>query len=265
MLIGISGKIGSGKDTVGSVIQYLSSDFSNHYPLTEWIGRSNNQSSWEIKKFAGKLKQITAILTGCKISDLESQIFKDSKLSHEWNYVIGPGQEPLPVSHYEKDEEFIQNKDRYTQHYTYRKMLQLLGTNALRNVIHENVWVNALFADYKIQGYDTTDCPRTVGRTLVVDNGPIYPNWIVTDMRFPNELKAIKDRNGITIRVNRDLKIKERQIGASEFVANQVLNSLHPSETALDNAKFDYVIDNNGTIEELVEKVREILIKEKVI
>ena len=39
----------------------------------------------------------------------------------------------------------------------------------------------------------------------------------------------------------------------------------HPSETALDNHSFDYTIDNNGTIEELIEKVREILIKEKVI
>jgi len=35
--------------------------------------------------------------------------------------------------------------------------------------------------------------------------------------------------------------------------------------TALDNATFDYIIDNNGTIEELIIKVKEILIKEKII
>ena len=39
----------------------------------------------------------------------------------------------------------------------------------------------------------------------------------------------------------------------------------HPSETALDDYQFDYVIDNNGTIEELIEKVKVILIKEKLI
>lgn len=39
----------------------------------------------------------------------------------------------------------------------------------------------------------------------------------------------------------------------------------HESETALDDATFDYTIDNNGTIEELIEKVREILIKDKLI
>ena len=39
----------------------------------------------------------------------------------------------------------------------------------------------------------------------------------------------------------------------------------HISETALDDAKFDYVIENNGTIEELIEQVKKILIKEKII
>ena len=39
----------------------------------------------------------------------------------------------------------------------------------------------------------------------------------------------------------------------------------HISETALDNAKFDYVIENDGTIEELIEQVKKILIKEEII
>lgn len=75
-----------------------------------------------------------------------------------------------------------------------------------------------------------------------------YPNWIITDMRFPNELKAVKNKNGITIRVNR---------------VNLIENN-HPSETSLDSATFDYVIDNNGTIEELIQKVRIILQREKL-
>ena len=31
----------------------------------------------------------------------------------------------------------------------------------------------------------------------------MYPNWIITDVRFPNEADAIKGRGGIIIRVNR--------------------------------------------------------------
>jgi hypothetical protein len=36
-------------------------------------------------------------------------------------------------------------------------------------------------------------------------------------------------------------------------------------ETALDEAKFDYEIINNGSIEDLVEKVKEILTKQGII
>ena len=39
----------------------------------------------------------------------------------------------------------------------------------------------------------------------------------------------------------------------------------HESETALDNYQFDYEIDNNNTVEELIEKVKEILIKEGIL
>lgn len=36
-------------------------------------------------------------------------------------------------------------------------------------------------------------------------------------------------------------------------------------ETALDDCEFDYHIDNSGTIEDLIEKVREILVNEKLL
>ena len=43
-------------------------------------------------------------------------------------------------------------------------------------------------------------------------------------------------------------------------------NDFHESETALDNYEgFDYVIDNNSDIQSLIEHVKTILIKEKII
>jgi hypothetical protein len=81
-----------------------------------------------------------------------------------------------------------------------------------------------------------------------------YPSWLITDMRFPNELKAIKDKGGISIRVNRHNHPNDINP-----------NTEHPSETALDNEEFDYVIDNNGTIEELIEKVKVVLKHSKII
>jgi dephospho-CoA kinase len=42
-------------------------------------------------------------------------------------------------------------------------------------------------------------------------------------------------------------------------LVEQIEIDSHPSETVLDTySDFDYVIDNDGTIEELIEKVKEI-------
>lgn len=81
-------------------------------------------------------------------------------------------------------------------------------------------------------------------------NNLIYPSWCITDVRFPNEVKAIKEKEGIVIRINRE----------SDY------NSTHFSETALDDYEdFDYTIDNNNCIDCLIEKVKEILKHEKII
>jgi hypothetical protein len=233
MIIGINGKIGSGKDTVGSIIQYLTSTDSSgkalgHIKLGYAIKGYHN-STFEIKKFAGKLKQTASLLTGISVEKFEDQEFKMINLSDEWSSLQQSGRSKvlLPM--------------------TVRTFLQKLGTEAMREGLHTNVWVNALFADYKplkVRSADSFDLETYDGK---------YPKWIITDMRFPNEMEAVKARKGITIRVVRN-QIK---------TGNLVLE--HPSETALDNAKFDYEIINDGTIEDLIEKVKEILIKENII
>lgn len=58
-------------------------------------------------------------------------------------------------------------------------------------------------------------------------------------MRFPNELEAVKSRGGITVRVKREKAVPRAR-------------QLHESETALDGAQFDFTIDNNGSLEDLV-------------
>ena len=210
-LIGINGKIGSGKDTVGKIIQHLTSNwFDEEFVDTHML---DIRSSWEIKKFAGKLKQIASLLSGIPVKRFEDQEFKQKQMSEGWEM-------------------------------TYREFLQKLGTEAMRNGLHTNVWVNALFANYNAIGYKYKDCDYKV-----IQGKWEYPNWIITDLRFPNEIEAIVERKGITIRVNRP--------GIS------LLD--HPSETSLDNAEFDYTIVNDSTIEDLVIKVREILVKEKII
>lgn len=282
MIIAISGKIGSGKDTVGKIIQYL--ELQSTYPnvwknnsFEKFLDFPNShtwESNFEIKKFAGKLKQIVSILTGIPVGDLEKQEVKDRVLEEEWDRKIGGIFEPNNVGGL--TEVFKIEK------MTVRQLLQKVGTDAMRNVIHPDVWVNALFADYKSkfadkEGFTTYDKiedaqGNDTGITVKLKDNPLFepthfPNWIITDCRFPNELEAVKKRNGITIRVNRKNINTVSPIGTPIEVDRAIssLPSTHPSETALDNATFDYVIDNNGTIEELIEKVKQILINEKII
>lgn len=97
-----------------------------------------------------------------------------------------------------------------------RELLQRLGTEAGRQVLGENVWVDAAF---------NVEADKIV----------------VSDCRFPNEAQAVKDRGGVVTRITR------YNVGP----ANQ-----HPSETSLDDWPFDYQIQNNSTLEEYREKVR---------
>lgn len=191
MLIGISGKIGSGKDTAAELFQEL-------YP----------GANFEIKKFAGKLKQIATMLTGIPTEKFEEQEFKQTYLGKEWSKFTTSGEFGDIVTE---------------EKMTVRDLLQKLGTEAMRVGLHENVWVNATMADYNVE-----------------------KNWIITDVRFPNEAWAVKQK-GILIRINRD---------------NLPVSSNHPSETSLDNfSHFDFVIDNNGSIEDLRKKLSALTLK----
>ena len=120
MIIGINGKIGSGKDTVGSIIQYLTLCKKHNItdlPYDEFVNSAGWLPHWQIKKFAGKLKTIGSILTGIPVEKFEDQEFKKQQMPTGWGM-------------------------------TYREFLQKLGTEGMRVGVHTNVWVNALFSDY---------------------------------------------------------------------------------------------------------------------
>ena len=282
MLIGISGKISSGKDTVGKIIQYLvwkSRVEKGELPLSVYsfsdfareTSFGKNQSGFEIKKFADKLKDFVCILIGCTREQLEDQEFKNKELGEEWNcYIFNNGKKEELTLNYNIAKTLSADNRIISRILTPRLLLQLLGTDCIRNKVHPNAWVNALFADYKYEIHRSEVPTRAAG---FIDQH-VYPNWIITDMRFPNELEAIKSRGGITIRVNRpkppcgDVQFNGTQEEWEELVKrNKEQNAKfnHPSETALDNSEFDYTIDNNGTIEDLIHTVSLILKREKII
>ena len=267
-LIGIGGKANSGKDLVGKIIQYLTAKYTSE-EILDILSKDgdylllpfSDETNWKIKKFADKLKDIVCLLIGCTRQQLEDRNFKEKELGEEWGVwkvIRQDGTQFGRISANKKDAEFtlsicsFSNCQVVFEKMTPRKMLQQVGTDLFRNQLHPNTWTNATFANYKPIKDNLLD-----GEIRVVRNEDlIYPNWIITDVRFPNELEAIKKHNGITIRINR---------GLVERTGKLIQEPEHISETALDDAKFDYIIENDCTIDDLIEKVREILIKENII
>lgn len=124
-----------------------------------------------------------------------------------------------------------------------RGLLQRLGTECGRGVISDTIWVDAaLGGSCTCNGEQANVCHDIRNEPHIVG----CPRWgmpkniVVTDVRFPNEVKAIKDRGGMVIRISRE------GVGP----ANN-----HPSETALDDYKFDAIITNT-TVEKLHRKIR---------
>jgi hypothetical protein len=256
MILAISGKSQSGKDTVGKIIQYLTHCRNDKTTWEEWqLLQNTKMCDWKIKKFADKLKDIVCLLIGCTREQLEDETFKNTELGPEW------------IQCFNSDYDLIEEKDydeeigHFSEYLTPRKLLQLIGTECGRNIIHPNIWVNALMGEYEpIWKHSRLKI------TIPYDKEDIdvdYPNWVITDVRFPNEADAIKQRDGIIIRVNKNKEQLLRDKGI--HIPKHLLTPEHESETALDNAEFDYVIDNNGTIEKLIEQVKYILVKEKII
>jgi hypothetical protein len=244
-LIGISGKIGNGKDLLFDVINYIVTE--DYWTSFEHYMHESTPVDlvYQNKKFAGILKDIACKLIGCNVSQLEDRKFKEKELGEEWWYCVADDGSYIP---------YVQNlhegKVVNLVKLTPRKLLQLLGTEAGRQIIHPNIWVNALFADYKKEWNGKTFFAHGIGRE-VREN--VFPNWIITDVRFPNEAKAVKDKGGIMIRINRP--------GTESHCGGQ-----HLSETSLDAYdKFDYLIENDGTVQDLIDKVKSLNIVERIL
>ena len=196
---------------------------------------SIESSNYQIKKFADKLKDIACLLIGCTREHLEDREFKEKELGEKWwRYKIHDGSvfRWATLEEYNKEGKY----QKFIVKLTPRKLLQLLGTECGREILHPNIWVNALFADYSDRQFRGSTYESQISK------------WIITDCRFPNEAQAIVDRGGIVIRVNRY---------DENGMPYKTLNN-HPSETSLDNYEFDHVINNNGSIEELIEKIKQL-------
>lgn len=102
-----------------------------------------------------------------------------------------------------------------------RQMMQTLGTEWGRNLVHPDVWL--LLAKQKL-----------------LEKGP---GMVISDVRFENEAAWVRKVGGMIIHVQRDA-----------LAVNP-----HSSEAGVEVAASDAIINNFGTLEELQERVKDLV------
>lgn len=126
---------------------------------------------------------------------------------------------------------------------TPRWVLQYWGTEVCRKTFHDDIWIASL--ENKL-------------RTS-------KDNIVVSDVRFPNEIKAIKNLGGKIIWVKRgelpswyDTAVSANS-GSNLHINEMKMNQIHASEWAWVGTSFDHEVTNDGTIDDLYKKIELII------
>jgi hypothetical protein len=132
---------------------------------------------------------------------------------------------------------------------TPRLMLQLWGTEVCRRGFHDDIWIASL--ENKLRNSQD--------------------DIVITDCRFPNEIKSIKAAGGKIVRVVRGPEPDwyDAAVSANRgpdgnptwSLSTEKLQRLgiHASETAWVGTKFDVVLDNNSTLDDLYHQVKRLV------
>ena len=134
-------------------------------------------------------------------------------------------------------------------HLTPRWVLQYWGTEVARKAFHDNIWIHSV--EYKLS--------------------TISDNVVISDVRFPNEIKSIKDVGGMVIRTHRGPDpewyhaaeiVNKGPTKNLSWASNKAFldnYKIHVSETSWIGTDFDAILDNDGTIDDLYSQINQLL------
>ena len=131
---------------------------------------------------------------------------------------------------------------RFNKEFSPRLALQLMGTEAGRGVFHEDIWIHSL------------------EKRLKEDK-----DYVIADVRFPNEIAAIRNMGGKVLRVKRGenpewyLAAIDQNTKDNCKDMEQNYPSVHYSEWAWVGSALDGVVDNNCNLENIPKRVDQML------
>ena len=128
-----------------------------------------------------------------------------------------------------------------------------------------------LFPEEFVQNDKPVDLLQWLGKTMRQRNPDVWinklttmiqltkdpvPNLVVTDVRYPNEVQALKKLGFTIVKVQVPVEVSIERCKATEVNFTEEL-LLHESEQLAQSNEqyYDYVIENTGTIEELYNKI----------
>jgi len=249
------------------VNDYLNQGFDSNWDYTSLSGE------WLIKSFDNHLKTIISLLLNCKEEELtEPSSFLSSVLPEDWwfyKHIHNIG-EPIPFKAFPQKLEENEFK-------LYKPTVSELMFNidrVLKYNIHPNIWINSLMSKY---------IARTKQFSTFVDGGPmmakLYPKWIIIGLKNHDELKAVKEKNALTIKID-SYKFplhSSQNKAASEYLeskgikpgsqkgnlivyANKIYDKQdRQKDEIFKDKEFDHVITYNDTISKLISDVKEAL------
>ena len=116
---------------------------------------------------------------------------------------------------------------------TPRIVLQQWGTEVCRRGFHDDIWIASL--ENKIHGYQNQNY-----------------NIVIPDVRFPNEIDMIQNMNGKVWLVKRG----QDPQWLREYIDQDIQPiDIHQSEWAWAKSQFDQVILNDGSLDDLKNKI----------
>jgi hypothetical protein len=179
------------------------------------------------ESFANTLKDAVAAVFGWDRTMLEGR----TKEAREWR---------------EQPDQWWSN--RLGREITPRKILQHWGTEVCRKGFHDDIWIASVENKLRKTG----------------------DNVVISDCRFPNEISSITDAGGIVVRVVRGpepewyqdaVNFNQGDRNMSWATSRSKLERLgiHASETAWIGSNFDYILDNNGSIDDLYTQIKNLV------